>query len=528
MNLYQRISSFVKYGDTYPQELYERELAQHKENLTDEVIKKHLEDPSHVFDYQPVNTSVRIPGRRQNIAVQMISDYYLYRMERYYECDGIIFRSINKLVEMIMQSGFIMEAENPEDIKKLMVEIKAILRRSPIKIWEAFERRQAHDVVLYGNSFLHKKTPDRSEIKIQSIWNKDPIQMSVVMNKDRETLMYYASKDALRKRGDIEKQIRGTTAGRFTSKLRRIVPGVFYVPENRQYDKRFKLSEICHIKYLEMAQNAISIPPLYPILNDILSLRSIEDDMVLLSYQYGHPILHATIERENRTDEQIRAESIRLRNQIQKMEGNGMITTSDGVDIQLKGPQGNFPNLVEFHQLFRQRIEKGGGVPDIFIGEGGGVGRQTSEVVAMSFSAYVNDLGKATAVGLQELIDDIWIRNILKKDPSTFVDQVPVTIRFREADRIEKRSEEQHAISLWQANAITHGELRSRIGGQVDAKHRDKYFTELQSDLEPEPPPAASGSNASGTTGANARKVRSQTQPRNQHGTPARQGTKKN
>lgn len=466
-------------------------------------------------DFYPIYTTVKLPKRKQEVGVQVISDYYLYRMEKYWETEGIIYRSINKLLELITQVGFTFKSFDKGGRDKFTDRFNLLLRRGETRYTiDTFIRRTLHDYLLYGNQFTRKMIGDSENILQVNFM--DPLSMSVLLNRDNQEKMYYVSKRGLRKRGDIEKQIKKQlqTPANYgpMGKFFRYAPNVFYQPE--EPDERIDVEEINHIKYIDMPQNAISIPPLYPVINDVLALRSIEDDILLLSYQYGHPFLHGTIKREGMTAEQILLETRHLRDQIQKMEGNGFLITSDLVDVQLKGPQGAFPNLIEFHKLFRERIEKGAGVSDLFTGNGGGVGRQTSETVEKSTYSYINDLANSFAYGMQLFFDEFFNRNIANYRGSKVYDPCPIEFRFNEADRAEKRASEQHLITLFQTSAISHGEFREKLDMAVDPKLKDKYFFEIMP-TKTDP----------GTGTGN--KVSSQISPSNQYGKKTTAGKSK-
>ena len=82
--------------------------------------------------------------------------------------------------------------------------------------------------------------------------------------------------------------------------------------------------------------------------------------MDLLGFQYGHPFLHARIgnEKERMTALEIRNESALLRDQIEAMEGNGMLVTSHLVEIAFKGTTGTIPDLLEYANHFKERINE--------------------------------------------------------------------------------------------------------------------------------------------------------------------------
>jgi hypothetical protein len=468
-------------------------------------------------DFMPMAQTVYFPSRKADKLMQTTSDFYLYKVEKYWENEALIYRIINKMVEMIMQSGFDLKCEDPQVLAKISAELKMVLRNSRFT-WRSFCRKTTHDFCLYGNVFQNPEE-DVEKKKWDGVRFFDPLTISAIVNKDSGELVQWVRRQVTRKRGDIEKLIRKVTPGKIQTALTRyfsFIPRVITLRAIDE-DEKLDLDEVIHIGYMELHQTAISIPPLYPVLEDVLTLRSVEDDISLNSFQYGHPFLHATIDRTDMTREELNDESSLLRDSIQNMEGNGMLVTSDKVKVELKGPQGAFPNLIQYHELFIKRIEKGSGMPDLFTGEGAGVGRQTSDTVEKSVFGMLMDMGQTIAEGLQEFVDIVYNRNVLGLTEEKWRDTTPITIVFNNPNTVEDRADQQHAILVFQGGGIKHSEFRQLLGLPVDPTFANKYFFEIQSEFKMQQDEAAA-----------AAKAKSQQTASNQHTTKTEAGSKKN
>ena len=476
-------------------------------------------------DYFQVGQTAKLPARRAENLMQTTSDYYIYKAEKYWENEGIVFRIINKMVEMISKGEFKITADTDVDLKKFNTEfMKLVTKSGRGYTWKSFTRRVTHDFCKYGNTFLYPDYLQPGTNLIGSIKFFDPVTMGALVNKDDGELYMWVRKQVLRKRGDIEKHLRAgqppairsvTNLGRYFFAL---IPRVIVGTHNNTYDPKYDPRELVHIPYMDLHQTVISIPPIYPVLDDILTLRNIEDDITLNSFQYGHPFLWGKIIREGMDNTQLKSEAAFLRDQVESMEGNGLIVTSDRVEMKLLGPEGTFPNLVQYHEMFLKRIEKGVGIPDIFTGDGGGVGRQTSETVEKSVFGMLEDMGGRIAQGLQQLADRVWNRNILKKsDMDSWTDPSPIRIEFGNPSRADKRADEQHHTLLFQGGALKHDEYRKAIGLTPDPAWAGKYFFEIQSQMNTEQAQAAA-----------AAKIQSQQTATNQHMTKTQAGSVKN
>jgi hypothetical protein len=271
---------------------------------------------------------------------------------------------------------------------------------------------------------------------------------------------------------------------------------------------------IVHTKYLDLPQTAMSIPPVYTAMDDIMSLRSIENNILLLSYQYGHPLLHASIAREGLTNDEIRRESDEIATLFRNMKGNGMFISSDRVTLKMIAAEGQLPNLVEFHNVFRRRAEKALGVPDVLTGEGNNVGRQSAETVSSSFFSYVDHIAGALEASLQSYVNEVWNRNILRRSDSYARDMSPIKVKFNSSDKTAVFTKRNQIMSQYTGGLITHDEARRLMGMKVDPRYKGKYFHEIVNDSK--------------KPQNEAEKINSQISPTNQYGSGFTPGTKKN
>ena len=515
-----------------PLDLVEMEYKDFRDGVADkgvEIYEKKLAEEREATDWYPVTTNLVKPINKFKNSVVNIADYYLYRMEKYWESEGLFFRIANKIVELILEEGFTYEG-SPNDLNSYTKMMNLLYRTMNPKYTDyTFKKRIIHDTVVYGNCFIQfiKDGNVIVDIKIH-----DPLSIKVVQDKDTDVITGYIVFNGKRRRGDLDKQLR-KPRNNIIGKYLNYMPGIRYIPTDKPEDF-IPYDEMCHIRYYNTAQTALSMPPLYSVVDDLIALRSIEDDISLLSFQYGHPFLHATIEREKLTGEQIKLESDYLAERLTKIEGNGFLVTSDRVKVELKGPNGNLPDLAKFHSLFRSRVSQGSGIPDIFIGEGGGLQRQSSEVVKGSVYSFINDFGKTIAEQLQEkLVDEIVNRNLKRIYNKANLFPSGLSIKFYDADSIEVRANEQHYGLLFQTNAITHGELRTLLKKPVDPTMADKYFSDISQEntmqqLEHQGAIALkTKAVGAAETPGQAKKIASQQTATNQHGRKTKAGTVK-
>lgn len=86
-----------------------------------------------MIDYSPVGFTVA-PGKRNLLkSYQMTSDWQLYRMEKYYEYESIVYNIVNKYIQLVLKNGYdwVLDEDSQDKVKE---------RKEFIKVFEILLR----------------------------------------------------------------------------------------------------------------------------------------------------------------------------------------------------------------------------------------------------------------------------------------------------------------------------------------------------------------------------------------------------
>ena len=267
-------------------------------------------------------------------------------------------------------------------------------------------------------------------------------------------------------------------------------------------------------------------PPCFQMLDDVLTLRSIEETIELLCFQYGSPLLHAQVGNDEYLPTP--TEIADVNNQLVNVAPNGMITTDHRVKIDVVNIQSGIANIVPFLDHFKNRVLMGSGSSPISVGEGNTANRNTAESIDDALADHCTYLSNAICDPINHnLLPDLLVRSETEwEDADLFDDngELNVKLEFNET-RLEKQiTKSNNIINLWEGNLIKFSEARRMLkkGPLADGDKGELYVNMVQIPLkEAGPEPAIPG-------GSVSNKTTSQNQPTNQHGTKAGPGSKKN
>jgi hypothetical protein len=267
------------------------------------------------------------------------------------------------------------------------------------------------------------------------------------------------------------------------------------------------------------------MPPSYQMLDDILTLRSIEETVELLCFQFGSPLLHAKVgtpaEPSNET------EVDRVNSQIVAMAPNGMITTDHRVEIDVINIQKAVANLIPFIDHFKSRVIIGAGASQVSIGEGDSSNRSTAESIDDALADHCTYIGSCVcSIFNNDIIPDI-LMSLGLKETDIFDDNGEVLVKMSVNEpRINKKIAQENAvINKWNCNLITLPEARRMLNNKPLSAGEEK---DLQVNKVTIPVAQAKGIGGMGGEGGGAAHTKTQAQPKNQYGTKAGPGSTQN
>lgn len=252
-------------------------------------------------------------------------------------------------------------------------------------------------------------------------------------------------------------------------------------------------------------------PPCFQMLDDILSLRSLEETVELLAAQCSSPLLHAKVGDE--THDSTPAQINQIHGTLVGMAPNGFVVTPHYVKIEAINLHDSMADLLPIIEHFKNRVLTGSGSSPISVGEGNTANRASAQSIDDALSDRCMYLARIIAgMFTYNIIPDLLMANGFSSDAIFDADGRPlVSMEFNEMNLEKQIQRNNNATNLFQSNGITHKEYRKLLKYQpvTDAGKKELFSNMF---------PSAKG---------NAAAIASQNQPENQHGGKASPGSTK-
>jgi hypothetical protein len=406
----------------------------------------------------------------------LVSDYDLAKIERFYEKEGLLRKFVVTATARAMR-GEMSLVENPRyklkkgstDIsQKFIAQVKIILKESNIS-WLSLVQTTFKELYTYGNSFV-RKYRDTSG-KLIRLLSDDPLFYRVLINSKTHIVEKYMRQPRLRPRAWSEDTYNNLNShlGLYPSLLSSDRMGRMYLQSLGYYGttlgqvvgwEEINLKDVVHFKYMVEKNAPIAMPPAMPSINDIEDMRILEENMVFLGWQYGHPILVATVNCEGLNQEEAEAEIERTRIAIDNMESIGFIVGSDRLKISLMYPNGSNVPLDKFVDYLSSRITRDLDTAALLLGDGGSAGRQAGEAI----EASSNDIIWMTCSLVAEKLEEEILRDIWVSLGGDHFEDMPLKVRLVEIDRTKQTAYVNQLTNLVNAYVIPPSRLLDRVG----------------------------------------------------------------
>jgi len=234
---------------------------------------------------------------------------------------------------------------------------------------------------------------------------------------------------------------------------------------NGEKVREFKTDEVIHFHLYRRPGFVAGTPVAVPVLDDILSLREVEENVLLLIHQFLFPLLHwkvgsdeypATITSDGHDEIELAKEY------YQAIPTEGGLITSHRHSIELIGSENQALRIEDYITHFRERILAGLGISTIDIGLADTANRATSETLSRALVDTVKDAQDAVELHLnfhfiQPLLREMEGEKVLEEKNLVF-------FRFNEIDINNKIKKEEHARNLFESDGITWSEFRQLLG----------------------------------------------------------------
>jgi hypothetical protein len=444
-----------------------------------------------------------VPTNRSDFAPP---EYDLSEIARALDTESLVVQSVTKHHNLCIKEGWFLNGKDPDTvqyIEKRLLEMEMATDTT----FDSLVREVAYNTVLYHNNFIvFKRDAELSSgapIKkygqrldpIAGMFCCDPTTMRIQRNRWGEVKRYYQF---------IE-------GGQYNSTL----------------DKYFQPEDVVHIHYNRKTGMAWGTPYLVSVLDDIRLFRSIEETVNMICHKSAFPIYHYKVGTEKMPCvdyENGESEITRVEDQIRQKPPEGIFVTPERHEIAAVDADAPVRNLVPYLEHFKMRVLAGLNLSAIDVGEGDSANRATANQMSKSLQYRCKDYQKVVSNSFMKIFDDLLVEGGFK-----ITSESRVYLTFPEIDVEMRQLVENHAMVLYNGEAIDEDELRRALGKEPfteeqQAKRHIGMVTLPTLEMQRQ----AAESIAEQKAASSAKLAASKNKPSNQYGTKAAAGSRQN
>ena len=394
-------------------------------------------------------------------------EYNFAQIDRVLDVEAYAFQGVKKKSALATKQGFEFVGQIPEHVQYIKTRLQQIAWVTDLTTEELIDRILT-DLIKYSNSCLaivrNKKasggksyTDPRTGKIVEPIAGFFPIPMATLeikFNKKGQAIGY--------------RQRLGNT---------------------HNLERKYTKDKILHFIINQKPGFSVGTPSITPgVIDDILTLRKIEENVEMLTMQNLFPLIHYKVGTEAMpamVSPSGQDEVGSVVNMINNKPPEGIYVTSERHEIKMIGTEGRALRVEAYLDYFKKRVLAGLGLSSVDVGEGDTANRNTAD----SMSRAVVDEVKAIQKRVERLFQKFVIipllyeanGNIDISDPAQMV-----YLRFKEIDIEAQLKKENHAIQQFMQNTITLTEARSLMGynEMTEDQWNDSYYKLISEPLE--------------------------------------------
>lgn len=383
------------------------------------------------------------------------SEYDLGEIAKVMDIEAYVRQAFNKHVEQCLKEGYKIASKNAEAtnyIKKRLHEIAEASGRT----FDSLLRGIVTNMVSFSNCFVVKKR-DRNA----SSGNPRP-------GPEGERIEPVAGYFILDPTSiQIKRNIHGTV-----NKYRQVLPGVGKWPQ-------FAPVDMVHMVYDRKEGFAWGTPYIVPVLDDIRTLRRMEENVEMLTLAHLFPLFQYIVGTEDHPAEVYEdgtTEVDIIKEQIENMPTEGSIVTPERHEIKPLGAEGKALDAKKYLEHFEARVLAGLGISEIALGRGGTANRNTAAVIDKGLQDRCKDFQDVIEGYISEyLFKELLLEGGFKIDET---EENLVKLVFNEIDLETQIKAENHAVFKYEHDAITESETRELLGKDpiTEEQRTDMHF----------------------------------------------------
>lgn len=399
--------------------------------------------PNELAKWVPIPPNVlaharKIDARRTWTSEGEAHDYNLSEITRVEDIEPLLSSAFRQHTQLVMREGFDIDGSNEQVLEwvyKRLFEIQ-VLTAKTTRMWI---REAASNLIRFSNAYL-------VFVRDRELTNARPYKY---MGALLEPVVGVFSPDPITFKAQRDH-------------LGRILFYTQYMPESG-LRKTFAPYNVLHLTYNKRSGFAYGVPWVMPVLDDIRSLRRLEEYTELLAASHTFPLYHYKVG----TDKQPASvnpitgfsEIDEMTNKVESLPTEGCLVTDHRHEIKAVGAEGEALNLQPYLEYFQQRVRSGLGISDVQLGQGGTSNRNTAQALTKQAEDQAKDIQTVIA---DHLNARLMIEFLLDGGFKLSEDNA-VTLSFNEINKEEERAKENHELNKFNNSATTHTEMRKKM-----------------------------------------------------------------
>lgn len=256
-----------------------------------------------------------------------------------------------------------------------------------------------------------------------------------------------------------------------------------YLSVRRGIIKEFDPEDVVHFTLWKEDGMVFGTPELIPVIDDIRTLRKVEEDIQLLIYRDLFPIIHYKIENPGMIDHVIgQSELDKAKQDLERIMQDGGIATDARHEIEYVGNRSSGLDATNYLKYFQERVFAGLGVSAADMGLGQDISGNTANSMSKALTDIVRYIQQEIAEQFTEkVLTELAIQSGIEN--CLFPENMP-KLEFTEIDIEWQIRKENHHADLFNKGVLTVNEARKATGRQDMS---DEDFEETQHGLYEKP-----------------------------------------
>lgn len=380
-------------------------------------------------------------------------------------------RAVQRHRELILKNGFRIVGRDPERVryvKRRLWEISMTTEQSTDDMF----REIITNLVTFSNHFIIQKRDELRSSGSRFKWKgKITLPTSGLYNADATTM-----------------SVKQTATGLPARWRQRAHNGSLLSGINKRgakNEKFFDHRDVIHITLDKRTGWIFGTPYIIPVLDDIRLLRRLEELVDIIAHKHAFPLFIAKVGSDQNPagdvdrDGQIISEVTLFREEIEDMEFEGGLVTTERHSVEMIGAEGVALDLDPYLEHIEKRVLGGIRLSEIDLGRGDSANRNTAQTITQTLIDACTEI--------QRVVEDAinWklfffllmeggfnVRGDRLEDDMVYLDFPPI-------DTEERRSQENHNMALYQGHVIDEDEARLRMGmDPVQDEQREQMYLE--------------------------------------------------